>query len=98
MLQSSTVFVLQKNVKAFAIDLNQESARRLTKHERHLGEWNGNSLSPYSFLLVIDDELTSTFALTRIEMKEDAVKVVVVWSSNVDAKTFGISGCHELDR
>lgn len=86
MFEASAVFILQEDIKAFAVDLNDQRTGRLSKDERHLGERNSDCLSPNPFLLVIQDQLSSTFTGTRIEMKQDTVETVVIWSRNVSTE------------
>ena len=79
------MLVFQKDVKAVPVDLKDEGAGDLTENEGKLREWNVDALSPYSILLVVNNELSTTLSFAWIKVKEDIVKVSMIWSGNVDA-------------
>jgi hypothetical protein len=95
--QACAVLSFEEYVEAFAVDLDEQSASGLSKNERNLTERNGNGLSPYSFLFVVDNKLAPAFVLSGIEMKEYRVEFFVIGCGNIDTESFGIRGCRELD-
>ena len=84
MLKASDMLVIQKCIKTLSVDLNDECARSLAKYDWDGRQGNVDCRTPYTFLLVVQNQLSPTFKVTRVKMEENTVKVVVIWSTDID--------------
>ena len=86
MLQSNAVLVLHENIKSITMDLNLQGYRFLPKHEWNLRQRKGDWLSPYSLLFVVYNQLSTSLKLSRVEMEQHTVEIIMTGTSNIDTE------------
>ena len=98
MFQTGAVLFFDKDIKAFRIYLDQKCIWNLSKNQGQLIEWDVDCLTPSTFWFVINNQLSTSFTLTGVEMKENTfIVIVLVGQSNVDTETFGVGRRFVLD-